>query len=75
MFLARRGAMNQIEDVMEIPEVAGVVDFLLANPVFLAPLLLVAAVFVYAVVKKLLKLAVILAIAGGLYVLLLRYFG
>lgn len=50
-------------------------EFLLANPVFLAPLLLVAAVFVYAVLKKLLKLAAILAIAGGLYVLLVRYFG
>ncbi len=67
--------MDQLEDVMEMPEVAGVVDFLLANPVFLAPLLLVAAVFVYAVLKKLLKLAVILAIAAGLYLLLLRSFG
>jgi len=56
-------------------EVTEVVDFLLANPVFLAPILLVAAAFVYAVLKKLLKLAAILAIAGGLYFLLVRYFG
>ena len=56
-------------------EVEGIVEFLLANPVLLAPLLLVAAVFLFAVLKKLLKLAAILAIAGGLYVLLLRFFG
>lgn len=54
---------------------SGILEFRLANPVFLAPLLLVAAVFVFAVLKKLLKLALILAIAGGLYVLLVRYFG
>jgi len=56
-------------------EVEGVVEFLLANPAFLAPLLLVAAVFLYAVLKKLLKLAAILAIAGALYLALVRYFG
>ncbi|HSW31187.1 MAG TPA: hypothetical protein VLH75_17000 [Longimicrobiales bacterium] len=51
------------------------VEFLLANPVFLAPLLLVAAVLLFAILKKLLKLAAIIAIAGTLYLLLVRYFG
>jgi hypothetical protein len=54
---------------------SGVLEYLLANPVFLAPLLLVAAVFVFAALKKLLKLAAIVAIAGALYVLLVRSFG
>lgn len=54
---------------------SGVLEFLLANPVFLVPLLLVAAVLVFAVLKKLLKLAAILAIAGVLYMLLMDYVG
>ena len=54
---------------------SGILEFLLANPVFLAPLLLVAAVFVFAVLKKLLKLAAIVAIAGALYFLLMEYTG
>lgn len=52
-----------------------IVEYLLEHPILLAPLLLVAATVVYAVLKRLLKLAAILAIAGGLYVLLVRYFG
>lgn len=52
-----------------------VVEYLLANPLFLAPILLVVAVLVFAVLKRLLKLAAILAIAGVLYVLLLEYVG
>lgn len=52
-----------------------IVEYLLANPVFLAPILLVAAMIVYAILKKLLKMAAILAIAAGLYVLLVRYLG
>jgi len=52
-----------------------VLDYLLANPVLMAPLLLVAAVIVYALLKKLLKVAAILAIAAGLYVLLVEYVG
>lgn len=54
---------------------SGILEYLLANPVFLAPLLLVAAVFVFAVLKKLLKLAAIVAIAGALYLLLMEYTG
>jgi len=55
--------------------VTGILEFLLANPLFLAPLLIIAAVLVFAVFKKLLKLAAILAIAGALYVLLMNYMG
>jgi len=55
--------------------VTRVVEYLLANPLFLAPILLVVAVLVFAVLKRLLKLAAILAIAGVLYVLLLEYVG
>ena len=51
----------------------GILDYLLANPIVLAPVLLVAAMVVFAILKKLLKIAAILAIAGGLYVLLVRY--
>ena len=53
----------------------GIVEYLLANPLYLAPILLMAAVLVFAVLKKLLKLAVIVAIAAGLYLLLVQYFG
>jgi hypothetical protein len=54
---------------------AGIVEFLMANPIFLIPVLLLAAVMVYALVKKLLKMAAIVVIAGALYVLLVEYFG
>lgn len=60
---AREAAMNEI------------VEYLLANPVFLAPLLLMAAMLLFAALKKLLKMAAIVAIAGVLYVLLVEYFG
>jgi hypothetical protein len=53
----------------------GIVEYLLANPILLAPILLIVAMLVFAILKKLLKLAVILAIAAGLYLLLVRYFG
>lgn len=56
-------------------EVDGIVQYLLANPIFLLPILLLAAMLVYAVLKRLLKLAMILAIAGGLYLVLVEYFG
>lgn len=52
-----------------------IVEYLLANPIFLVPLLLIAAALVFAVLKKLLKMAAIVAIAGVLYVLLVEYFG
>ncbi len=50
-------------------------EYLLANPIFLIPVLLMAAMLVYAVLKKLLKMAAIVAIAGVLYVVLVEYFG
>lgn len=50
-------------------------EYLLANPIFLVPLLLIAAMLVFAILKKLLKMAAIVAIAGVLYVLIVEYFG
>ena len=49
---------------------AGIVELLLANPIFLIPILLFAVIMVYALLKKLLKQAAIVAIAGGLYILI-----
>lgn len=48
---------------------------LLANPLVLVPVLILAATLVFAVVKRLLKLAAVLAIAGMLYVLLVETVG
>jgi len=56
-------------------EVVGVIEYLLANPIFLAPILFMAAMILYAALKKLLKMAAIIAIAGGLYVVLVQNFG
>ncbi len=53
----------------------GLIEYLLANPIFLLPLLLLAATMLYAVLKKLLKLAAIVVIAGVLYSVLIEYFG
>ena len=53
----------------------GMIEFLLANPPFLAPFLLIAAMMVFAILKKLLKMVAILAIAGVLYTVLFEYFG
>jgi len=52
-----------------------IVGYLLNQPILLAPLLLVASTLIYAVLKKLAKMAMITAIAGVLYVLLIEYFG
>ncbi len=52
-----------------------IVEYLLANPIYLAPILLLVATMVFALLKKLLKLAVIVAIAAGLYLLLVEYLG
>jgi len=52
-----------------------VIEYLLANPIYLAPILLLVAVMVFAILKKLLKMAAIVAIAGALYLLLVQYFG
>jgi hypothetical protein len=56
-------------------EVNDAAVFLLANPLYLIPVLLLAAVMVYAILKKLIKMAAIVAIAGGLYIALVEYFG
>lgn len=53
----------------------GVVQYLLANPIFLIPVLLIVATMAFAILKKLVKTAAIVAIAGALYLLLLEYFG
>lgn len=53
----------------------GVIEYLLANPIFLLPILLLAAMMVFAILKKLLKVAAIIVIAGVLYALLVEYFG
>lgn len=52
-----------------------IADFLIANPIVLFPILLVVAMIAFALLKKLLKMAAVLAIAGVLYVLLVEYFG
>ncbi len=52
-----------------------VVEYLLANPLYLAPILFLAAMLVFAVLKRLLKVAMILVIAGALYMLLMEYVG
>ena len=56
-------------------EVVGIIQYLLENPLFLAPILLIVAMMVVAVLKRLLKMAAVVAVAGGLYMLLLQYFG
>ncbi len=56
-------------------QVSGIVDYLLANPIFLIPLLLMVAGMLYAILKKLIKMAAIVAIAGALYLALVEYFG
>jgi hypothetical protein len=53
----------------------GVLQYLLANPLLLIPLLVVVAMMVFALLKRLLKLAAVLAIAGALYVFLAEYVG
>ena len=55
--------------------VQNVLQFFMANPVYLVPVLAVVAMLVYSLLKKLIKLAAIVAIAGGLYLLMLRYLG
>ena len=53
----------------------GSIEFLVENPILLIPLLLIVAVVLFAVIKKLLKLLAIATIAGALYVLLVDYLG
>jgi len=55
--------------------IVGLAEYLLANPMYLIPILLMVAVMVYAILKKLLKIAVIVAIAGAMYMVLVEYFG
>ena len=52
-----------------------IVEYLMANPIFLAPILLMVAIIVFALIRKLLKMAAIVAIAGAMYLLLVEYFG
>jgi hypothetical protein len=56
-------------------EVNNAASFLLANPMYLVPVLAIAAMMLYAILKKLIKLAAIVAIAGALYVVLVEYMG
>ena len=42
---------------------------------YLVPVLAIAAMMLYAILKKLIKLAAIIAIAGTLYVVLVEYLG
>ena len=56
-------------------ELHSVLQYLVSNPVFLVPILGVAAMVIYGILKKLIKLAAIAAIAGGLYLLMVRYLG
>ena len=56
-------------------EVVGIIQYLLENPLFLAPILLIVAMMVFALLKRLVKMAAVVAIAGGLYMLLVQYFG
>ena len=53
----------------------GIIEFLVEHPILLIPLLLIVAVVLFAVIKKLLKLLAIATIAGALYVLLVDYLG
>ena len=56
-------------------EVVGIIQYLLEHPILLAPILLIVAMTVFALLKRLLKMAAVVAIAGGLYVALVQYFG
>jgi len=56
-------------------QLIGIVEYLLANPILLIPILLMGAVVVFALLKRLLKIAAIIVIAGALYVALVEYFG
>jgi len=50
-----------------------VIEFLVANPILLVPALLIVATMAFALLKRLLKMAAIVAIAGVLYVVLMEY--
>ncbi|MBT8335762.1 MAG: hypothetical protein KJO11_04095 [Gemmatimonadetes bacterium] len=54
---------------------AEILEFVNARPAVLIPVVLLAAVVVFAVLKRLLKLAAILVIAGVLFVVLADYLG
>ena len=53
----------------------GIFEFLVTNPIVLFPALLMLAMLLFALLKRLLKMAAIVAIAGVLYVLLMEYVG
>ena len=52
-----------------------VLQFLVTNPIYLLQILIVAAMIIYGNLKKMIKIAAIAAIAGGLYVAIVRYLG
>ncbi|NNF38577.1 MAG: hypothetical protein HKN71_07910 [Gemmatimonadetes bacterium] len=54
---------------------SGVIEYLFANPIFLVPILLLVATMLFAILKRLLKVAAIVAIAAALYVVLVDRFG
>ncbi len=60
------------DDQSEAPMTA-LLDYLLANPILLIPLLLLVATLVFAILKKLLKVAAIVLIAGAMYTFLMEY--
>jgi len=53
--------------------VNGVPSFFLENPILLVPVLLILAMWIYAIAKRLLKLSAILLIAVALYFILVEY--
>lgn len=53
----------------------GILEYLLATPVVLVPVLILAAMIVVSLLKRLLKIAAVLVVAGALYVLLVEWVG
>lgn len=52
-----------------------ILRYLLHTPILLVPILVLVAALVFAILKKLLKVTIILVIAGALYAFLMRYLG
>jgi hypothetical protein len=52
-----------------------ILQYLLHTPILLVPILVLVAALVFAILKKLLKVTIILLLAGALYALLMRYLG
>ena len=67
------GGLDTRRRTRSIRGMDALLSYLAANPLLLVPVLIVAAMAVVAILKKLLKLAAVLAVAGLLYIRLLRY--